>query len=85
MTTDSDTAPGTDRSNPPCWTTSVCPRATTASTAANGSMPSKDPRLTLVGATTALSAKSRTTATRMVSSPRDSWGRGSRDGDTGFA
>ena len=28
ITTASETAPGTDRSMPPCWTTSVCPRPT---------------------------------------------------------
>ena len=39
MTTASETPPATDRSMPPCWTTSIWPRPAIASTAANGTMP----------------------------------------------
>ena len=61
---------------PPCWTTSVWPMATIASTAANGSMPSSAPWLTLVGASSALATKSSTTATVIVTMPRETANRG---------
>src|SRR5262245_57324719 len=71
MTTETDTAPTTERSMPPCMITSVWPRATMPSTAAKGSMPSSAPLLTLLEANTALTTNSRTVAAVMVISPRD--------------
>ena len=44
MTTASETPPATERSNPPCWTTSNCPSPTMAMTAANGRLPAKRAR-----------------------------------------
>ena len=67
----SETDPGTERSMPPCWTTRVCPSATIARTAANGSIPSSAPRSRLVGASRALATRRAATATRMVIRPRD--------------
>ena len=71
MTTTTETAPATDRSMPACWMTSVWPRATIARTEANGSMPSRAPRLTLLDANTALHTNSRTLAAVIVVKPRD--------------
>ena len=56
---------------PACWMTSVWPRATIASTEANGSMPSRAPSLTLLEAKTALHTNSRTHAAVIVVKPRD--------------
>src|SRR3954452_33662 len=66
MTTVSEIIPGTDRSIPPCWTTSVCPTATMASTAANGSMPSRELWRTLCGSTSQLTRKSSAVATTIA-------------------
>ena len=50
MTTARDTPPATERSNPPCWTTSNCARPTMAINAANGRLPSSAPDERLDGA-----------------------------------
>src|ERR1700734_1429026 len=50
MTTASETPPASERSKPPCWTTSNCPRPTIAMRAANGRLPSKAPYDRLDGA-----------------------------------
>ena len=43
MTTASETPPATDRSNPPCWTTSIWPRPTMTRMAAKGRLPASVP------------------------------------------
>src|SRR3954464_4917824 len=50
-TTVKEITPGTERSIPPCWMTSVWPTATIARIAANGSMPSSELWLRLCGST----------------------------------
>ena len=50
MTTASETPPATERSNPPCCTTSICPSPTIARTAANGRLPDSAPAEMLEGA-----------------------------------
>src|SRR5262249_57518611 len=50
MTTASETPPASERSKPPCWTTSSCPRPTMATIAAKGRLPDKAPQVTLDGA-----------------------------------
>src|SRR6516225_5481661 len=50
MTAASETPPARERSKPPCWTTSSCPRPTMAMIAAKGRLPDKAPQLTLDGA-----------------------------------
>ncbi len=56
---------------PACWMTSVWPRATIPSTAANGSMPRSAPLLTLLEAKMALAANSKPHASVMVVRPLD--------------
>src|SRR5689334_12336318 len=50
MTTASETPPAKERSKPPCWTTSSCPRPTMAMIAAKGRLPDRAPQVTLEGA-----------------------------------
>src|SRR5690349_21195412 len=50
MTTARDTPPATERSNPPCCTTSIWPSPTIAKMAAKGKLPAKEPYVTLDGA-----------------------------------
>src|SRR5262249_26365518 len=50
MTSASETPPASERSKPPCWTTSSCPRPTMATIAAKGRLPDKAPQVTLDGA-----------------------------------
>src|SRR3954452_15215907 len=72
MMTVSDIIPGTDRSMPPCCTTSVCPIAAIARIAATGSIPSNEEWLTLSGCRILLTMKSATVATQItvVSPPK---------------
>src|SRR3954468_6767646 len=72
ITTYSEKPPATDRSMPPCMTTSVCPRAAMASAEANGSMVSSVPLVTLEDANTRLTTNSPTVATTTVRRPRES-------------
>src|SRR5690242_6720136 len=71
MITLRDTVPGTDRSIPACCTTSICPSATTASTAAKGSIPCSELRPRLSGCSSRLTRNSSAVATRIVTSPRE--------------
>src|SRR4051812_29596868 len=64
---------------PPCMTTSVWPRPAIASAAANGSIVSRTPLLTLDDATTRLVRNNATVATSTVTKPRDSAFREPRD------
>src|SRR5215469_7395451 len=50
MTTASETPPAKERSKPPCWTTSNCPRPTMAMIAAKGRLPERAPQDRLDGA-----------------------------------
>src|SRR5579862_7880088 len=67
--------PGTDRSSPRCWITSVWPMLAIASTAANGSMESSALWLSLPGASSGPMAKSRAVASQIAEK------RGIRNGD----
>ena len=69
MTIASDIPPATERSIPPCWTTSIWPRPATARTDAIGSIPDSDVPDTLDGAKIALTMKSRIVALPIVISP----------------
>src|SRR5215475_7883410 len=71
MTTPIETAPGTDRSKPPCWITSVWPSATMARTDANGNMPCSAPLLMLVDANSTPARARNSNATTIVQRPRD--------------
>jgi hypothetical protein len=72
ITTVSEIIPGTERSMPPCWITSVCPTATMARIAANGSIPRSELSRTLWGSTIQLIRKSPTVATTMpVAAPAE--------------
>jgi len=66
MTTVSEIIPGTERSIPPCWITSVCPTATIARIAANGNMPSNELCRTLCGSTIQLTKNSSSVAASAV-------------------
>lgn len=71
MTTASEIPPATDRSMPPCCTTSSWPRPAMASTAANGTMPMIALCETLDGAMTAPRTKTRIVAMAMAQKPRE--------------
>src|SRR3954470_891758 len=58
--------PGTERSSPRCWITSVWPMPAIARMAANGSMESRALWLTLPGASRGLTANSTAVATQMA-------------------
>ena len=83
MSAPSVTAPGIDRSSPPCWITSVCPIATTAMSAANGSIDTIAVGLTLPIAMSGLTAKSATTAMSARVPGHDSTSAGSDRRSTG--
>ena len=63
---DSVIIPGTDRSRPRCWMTSVCPMPAIARMAANGSIESNALRLTLPLASSGLTANSTAVATQIA-------------------
>ena len=69
-TTVSEMKPGTERSMPRCWTTSVWPTAARMSTAANGQSEASALPPRLLGWKTALSAKTRPVATQMPADRR---------------
>lgn len=69
ITSASEMPPATERSIPPCCTTSIWPSPAMASTAATGSMPDSDVGDTLAGWNTALMTKSRTVAVPIVARP----------------
>src|SRR6056297_96568 len=69
ITTANDTDPGTDRSKPPCCTTSICPSPTIARTAAKGRLPMSEPAETAEGAKTMHSTISASVETIMVTNP----------------
>src|SRR3984885_6572093 len=74
MTTASETPPASERSKPPCWTTSNCPRPTIAIMAAKGRLPDKAPQVRLDGANkrhTRISANvEMTTVTKLLAGGR---------------
>src|SRR3954464_2005184 len=71
-TTVNEITPGTERSIPPCWMTSVWPTATIARIAANGSIPSSELWLRLCGSTNQETTNSRiVAATIPVAAPAD--------------
>ena len=69
-TTVSEMKPGTDRSMPRCWTTSVWPTAARMSTAANGHSAASALPPRLFGWKIALTAKSSPVATQMPADRR---------------
>src|SRR5919204_3007129 len=70
MTAASEIAPGTEKSRPPCWITSVCPIEAMIRNAANGSMESSADSPRLPEAMSGLTQKSTASATQMASEPR---------------
>src|SRR3954453_727470 len=90
MTTVREIIPGTERSMPPCWITSVCPTATIARIAANGSIPSSELCRTLSGSSTRLTRNSSAVPITMPVAPpsfgrRREPSRGSAERDGGVA
>ena len=66
MTVESRIMPGTVRSRPRCWITSVCPIAAIASIAANGSIESSALLVRLLEASSGLIANSSAVATQIA-------------------
>src|ERR1700733_2989124 len=88
MTTASETPPASERSKPPCWTTSNCPRPTIAIMAAKGRLPDKAPQVRLDGANkrhTRISANvEMTTVTKLLAGGTRNTGRScAKTGDSG--